>query len=254
MASVIFDTSMSLDGFVRAAHPTPEVAVSGGLGSGRRQHRHRPRLGVRRLERPLEVAEPGDRRAVAVHAGADEARPAWDGQALGARPGDEITDGVPTSHARPSVEQRTTEAAIASSRRLPRRPEMTRNTVRGRFFWLLKNTLNRLTTRMARSGHGPFALIRHVGRKTGRTYETPVILAPVPQGFVAELTYGDKVDWYRNIVAAGECVVIHHGKEYRVNSIESCSPEQGRRAYPAPFRQVLRATARKEFRLLRTAA
>jgi deazaflavin-dependent oxidoreductase (nitroreductase family) len=132
--------------------------------------------------------------------------------------------------------------------------EVSRNPVRSRFFWLLKNTLNRLTTRMARSGHGPFALIRHVGRKTGRIYETPVILAPVPQGFVAELTYGDKVDWYRNIAAAGKCVVIHHGREYRVNSIEPCSPEQGQRAYPAPFRQVLRATARKEFRLLRTAA
>src|SRR4029450_3747726 len=80
---------------------------------------------------------------------------------------------------------------------------MTRNTLRQRFFWVLKHTLNRLTTRLARSGHGPFSLVRQVGRKSGRTYETPLILAEVPQGFVAELTYGDKVDWYRNIVAAG---------------------------------------------------
>jgi deazaflavin-dependent oxidoreductase (nitroreductase family) len=129
---------------------------------------------------------------------------------------------------------------------------MTRNTIRRHFFWVLKNTLNRLTAWMARTGHGPFALIRHVGRKTGRTYETPVILATVPQGFVAELTYGDKVDWYRNIVAAGRCVVIYHGKQYRVNRIERCSAEQGRSAYPAPFRQVLGAAARTEFRLLRT--
>jgi deazaflavin-dependent oxidoreductase (nitroreductase family) len=129
---------------------------------------------------------------------------------------------------------------------------MTRNTIRRHFFWVLKNTLNRLTARMARAGHGPFALICHVGRKTGRGYETPVILATASQGFVAELTYGDKVDWYRNIVAAGGCVVIYRGKRYRVNRIEPCSAEQGRSAYPAPFRQVLRAAARTEFRLLRT--
>jgi deazaflavin-dependent oxidoreductase (nitroreductase family) len=129
---------------------------------------------------------------------------------------------------------------------------MTRNTLRQRFFWVLKHTLNRLTMRLARSGHGPFSLVRHVGRKSGRTYETPLILAEVPQGFVAELTYGDKVDWYRNIVAAGGCVVIHHGRQYHVNRIEPCSAEQGRNAYPAPFRQVLRAASRKEFRLLRT--
>jgi deazaflavin-dependent oxidoreductase (nitroreductase family) len=90
---------------------------------------------------------------------------------------------------------------------------MRRASVRRRFFWVLKKTLNRLTARMARGGYGPFSLIRHVGRKSGRTYETPVILAEVPQGFVAELTYGDTVDWYRNIVAAGGCTVIHHGTQ-----------------------------------------
>jgi deazaflavin-dependent oxidoreductase (nitroreductase family) len=129
---------------------------------------------------------------------------------------------------------------------------MTHTTIRKRFFWVLKHSLNRVTTRMARTNHGPFSLVRHVGRKSGRAYETPLILAEVPHGFVAELTYGDKVDWYRNIVAAGGCVVIHHGRQYRVNRIEPCSAEQGRNAYPAPFRQVLRAAARTEFRLLRT--
>ena len=65
-----------------------------------------------------------------------------------------------------------------------------RDRVKRRFLWLLKNTLNRLTIRIARSGRGPFSLVRHVGRRSGRTYETPVILARVPQGFVAELPTG----------------------------------------------------------------
>jgi deazaflavin-dependent oxidoreductase (nitroreductase family) len=130
--------------------------------------------------------------------------------------------------------------------------DMTRTTIRRRFFWLLKNTLNRLTSRMARAGRGPFSLIRHVGRKSGRTYETPVILVQVPGGFIAELTYGENVNWYRNIVAAGGCVVVHHRSEYSVTHIEPCSAEYGRAAYAAPFRLILKAAGRKEFRLLRT--
>ncbi len=123
--------------------------------------------------------------------------------------------------------------------------------VRRRFLWLLKHTLNRATGRMARAGRGPFSLIRHVGRTSGRTYETPVILARAPEGFIAELTYGVHVNWYRNIVAAGGCVVVHRRHEYRVTGIEPCSAEDGRAAFPAPARIILKALHRREFRLLR---
>ena len=122
---------------------------------------------------------------------------------------------------------------------------MVQDTPRKRFLWLLNNTLNRVTTEIARSGRGPFSLIRHVGRKSGRSYETPVILAKVPEGFMAELTYGDSVNWYRNVVAAGGCVVVHHRVDYDVSAIESCSAGRGRSAYPAPFRLVLKARPRR---------
>ena len=128
---------------------------------------------------------------------------------------------------------------------------MAQRTARSRFLWLLNNTLNRVTSQIARSGGGPFSLIRHVGRKSGRIYETPVILAEVPEGFIAELTYGENVNWYRNVVAAGGCVVVRHRVEYRVTTIEPCSAERGRNAYPGPFRLVLKAASRSEFRLLR---
>ena len=107
---------------------------------------------------------------------------------------------------------------------------------------------------MARPGRGPFSLVRHVGRKCGRSYKTPVILVKVTDGFIAELTYGEDVNWYRNIVAAGGCVVVHHRREYRIDSIEPCSAERGLSAYPFPFRQVLKAAGRDQFRLLRTAS
>jgi deazaflavin-dependent oxidoreductase (nitroreductase family) len=129
---------------------------------------------------------------------------------------------------------------------------MAQHRTRRRLVWLLNNTLNRVTSRIARSGHGPFSLVRHVGRKSGRTYETPLILATVPEGFIAELTYGENVNWYRNVLAAGGCVVVHGRVEYRVTAVEVCSAERGRAAYPAVFRAVLKALGRSEFRLLRT--
>jgi deazaflavin-dependent oxidoreductase (nitroreductase family) len=124
--------------------------------------------------------------------------------------------------------------------------------IRKRFLWVVNNTLNRVTIPLARSGHGPFSLIRHAGRKSGRCYETPVILVQVADGFIAELTYGENVSWYRNTVAAGGCVVVHRGMDYRVTRIDPCSRDRGISAYPAPFRLILKATGREEFRLLRT--
>jgi F420H(2)-dependent quinone reductase len=118
------------------------------------------------------------------------------------------------------------------------------------FLRLLKNTINRLAVPIARSGRGPLALVRHVGRRTGLTYETPLVLARVPDGFVAELTYGPDVDWYRNITAAGRCVVVQHGVEYPVDRIEPCSTEDGLAAFGPPRSLVLRALRRHEFRVL----
>lgn len=121
------------------------------------------------------------------------------------------------------------------------------------FLWTLKNTVNRLTGRLARAGRGPFALVRHTGRRSGRTYETPLILARVPEGFIAELTYGPQVNWYRNITAAGRCTIVVGRDEYQVDHIEDYPDDAGRRAFGNPAALVLRLLRRHDFRLLRTA-
>jgi deazaflavin-dependent oxidoreductase (nitroreductase family) len=124
--------------------------------------------------------------------------------------------------------------------------------IRKAYVWLLRNTLNRVTVRAARRGGGPFSLIRHVGRRSGRTYETPVVLGRVPEGFVAELTFGASVNWLRNIEAAGGCVVVCGGEEYRVEGIEALDAAAGRAAFPTFRRALLTATRRTNFRLLRS--
>jgi len=48
----------------------------------------------------------------------------------------------------------------------------------------------------------PLAVVHHVGRRSGRSYRTPVVAFPSAKGFVIPLTYGRDVDWARNLVAA----------------------------------------------------
>ena len=76
---------------------------------------------------------------------------------------------------------------------------------------------NPLTRRFAGSRWFPlFALVRHRGRRSGRVYATPVGARPTPDGFVIPLTFGTSADWFRNVQAAGGCVVRWRGAEYPV--------------------------------------
>ncbi|WP_019181340.1 hypothetical protein [Microbacterium yannicii] len=119
-------------------------------------------------------------------------------------------------------------------------------------WWLsfIQRRLNPLTLRMAHSGRGPFSLVRHVGRKSGRTFETPLILADSRDGIVAELTYGTGVNWYRNVVAGGG-EVLHRGRWYRILAVEPLAVADGLRAFGPLKGLVLRVLRRREFRLLR---
>lgn len=118
------------------------------------------------------------------------------------------------------------------------------------FLKLLKYTLNPLTRRLARSSHGPFAIVRHIGRRSGKQYETPLIASPISGGFVIELTYGQDVDWHKNLLAAGGCTVIWHGKQYIIDRIETLDSETGRAAYPPPLQLILRLLDRTHFEKL----
>jgi deazaflavin-dependent oxidoreductase (nitroreductase family) len=112
---------------------------------------------------------------------------------------------------------------------------------------VLKHTLNRITSRVARGSHGPFALVIHTGRKSGRVYETPIIVRPIDGGFMIELTYGPGVDWYRNVVAAGGCRILFHGVETRITRIEPTDAATGLTAFSKAQRVILIALNRTHF-------
>src|SRR6266498_69359 len=115
----------------------------------------------------------------------------------------------------------------------------------------LKYTLNPLTRRLARSSFGPFTLVRHIGRRSGKLYETPIIVSPVEDGFVIVLTYGSDVDWHKNVLAAGGCMIVWHGKEYVINKIEPLDADTGRSAFPSLQRLLLRILRRKHFEIMK---
>jgi len=126
--------------------------------------------------------------------------------------------------------------------------------VSGTSLWgrLLKNTLNRATLRAARTGHGPFSIVTSVGRITGRTYETPIIIQPTTGGFMIELTYGDRVQWYRNALAAGGCELTYKREKYKVVAIEPVDAATGLAAFPPSQRRILTLLRRSHFVLFRT--
>lgn len=56
------------------------------------------------------------------------------------------------------------------------------------------------------------SVIRHVGRTSGRTYETPVDTIGATTGFLIALPYGTRADWLRNVLAAGSATVVTKGE------------------------------------------
>jgi deazaflavin-dependent oxidoreductase (nitroreductase family) len=60
------------------------------------------------------------------------------------------------------------------------------------------------------------AVVQHVGRASGKPYRTPVVATPIQGGFVIPLPYGTKVDWLRNIQAAGGAALTWNGRDYSI--------------------------------------
>jgi hypothetical protein len=125
--------------------------------------------------------------------------------------------------------------------------------MRVRWLAFIARTINPRALAAAKSGRGPFSLVRHVGRKSGRVYETPIIVAPVPDGFVAELTYGPRVAWYQNSLAAGGCELVVHGEHFTIDRIEPLDAAAGLRAFGSPRSWILRLLRRHEFLTLHIA-
>jgi deazaflavin-dependent oxidoreductase (nitroreductase family) len=119
--------------------------------------------------------------------------------------------------------------------------------VRDRARVLNKYVTNRVLRGLAHLPRGPFALVRHVGRRSGQRYETVIMVFPTEEGFVIALTYGPNVDWLRNLQAARGGTVLWHGKEYVVGKPEPIVASAALPLFPRFFRLVLGRSGLRDF-------
>jgi len=87
----------------------------------------------------------------------------------------------------------------------------------------------------------PFMIIEHRGRTSGKRYRTPVIgfFEPGGDSIVVVLTYGPRVDWLKNLTAAGGGTMLVRGHVYPVGSPSVGSGLDQTRAIPRIARPLL---------------
>jgi deazaflavin-dependent oxidoreductase (nitroreductase family) len=118
--------------------------------------------------------------------------------------------------------------------------------------------LNPVIRRMAGRPHFRMAaLIRHVGRRSGRRYETPAGARLSGDTFVIPLTFGSESDWSRNVRAADGCSIRLNGVDYEATAPEVVSATEAGPVARSAFGPLVRASFRllgiRQFLLLRLA-
>jgi hypothetical protein len=76
-----------------------------------------------------------------------------------------------------------------------------------------KHFLNRIILWLANKGKGPYSVVIHKGRRSGRNYKTPVLASHIDEFIYIPLPYGDHVDWLRNVLAHSGCEIFWKGEE-----------------------------------------
>ena len=88
--------------------------------------------------------------------------------------------------------------------------------------------------------------LHHVGRRSGRTYVTPLSAYPLGDGFVLAVAY-PYVDWCENVLAAGKCTLTWNGKEYELEKPELIPRALAMKAYPLLVKPFLVAPGTNKF-------
>ena len=108
-----------------------------------------------------------------------------------------------------------------------------------------RRVTNPVLGRLSKRAPG-MATILHRGRKSGKPYQTPMMIFDAG-GWVMALTYGSKVDWVRNLIAAGGGAMIHRSRRSHWTEPRLISTAEGMALMPAIVRAVLRTIGVTEF-------
>jgi deazaflavin-dependent oxidoreductase (nitroreductase family) len=114
--------------------------------------------------------------------------------------------------------------------------------------WLAKINIaftNRITGLFAGWLPG-FGILKHLGRKSGRVYWTPVNVFRASNGFIIALTYSSQSEWVKNVFAAGGRELRTRGKLYEL-AAPRVVHDLTRRRFPIPVRVVLKIVGANEY-------
>jgi deazaflavin-dependent oxidoreductase (nitroreductase family) len=119
--------------------------------------------------------------------------------------------------------------------------------------------LNPLIIKLAGRRHfGMAAQIRHTGRRSGRTYTTPVSARRSGDIVVIALTFGNQSDWSRNVRSAGGGTIRIEGEDYNITKPQIMSRQEAKPLVEAAFSPMERAGFRmlgiKQVMILRVAS
>jgi (hydroxyamino)benzene mutase len=84
-----------------------------------------------------------------------------------------------------------------------------------------------------------YGVIEHHGRRSGTAYRTPVVVRPTSDGFIVPMPWGERTDWYRNVRAAGECVIRWKGRDYPLVQPELIGDPTAARASFGAFERAM---------------
>ena len=105
--------------------------------------------------------------------------------------------------------------------------------------------LNPLIVKLAGRPHFHVAAqLTHTGRRSGRTYVTPVGARRAGDVVLIPLTFGNQSDWSRNVLAAGRCSLRLEGVDYDATAPTLLSPEEADPHVRAAFGPLERAGMR----------
>ena len=101
-----------------------------------------------------------------------------------------------------------------------------------------KYLLNPVMLRLAGRRFWYASAVEHTGRRSGKTYSTPVVADRVGRDIIIPLPYGTQVDWVRNVLTAGKATVVRKGETLSAQAPEIIDATQALPLLPRTRRRT----------------